>query len=49
MSNLLKEIMEFVGVEFLSGDNKEEFEQINPIIESVEAMVFPDFDHVTVI
>ena len=48
MSDLLKEMLGHVGAEFLLENNQETFNQ-EPIIESTEKKVFPDFDHITVI
>ena len=49
MSDLLKEMISFIGVEYLSGNCKEIIEQEKFIIESSETQLFPDFDHVTVV
>jgi hypothetical protein len=49
MSDLLKEIISYIGVEFLLENNVEVVNQENNIMEPIEKKVFPDFDHITVI
>jgi len=49
MSDLLKEMISFIGVEFLSGNCRETIEQEKYTVDPSEKQIFPDFDHVTVI
>lgn len=50
MSDLLKEMIDLIGVEFLVSGHKENQIQDSIInMDFCEQKVFPDFDHVTVI
>lgn len=47
MSELLKEMMHYVGYEFLDKDLKREAEKEQTLMDSLKNKIFPDFDHVT--
>lgn len=49
MSDLLKEMIYLVGIEFLSSSINRENDQEIPKLEACEKKLFPDFDHITVI
>lgn len=49
MSDLLKEVMDLVGVEFLLENNSEVYNLENSTMVPFEKRIFPDFDHITVI
>jgi hypothetical protein len=49
MSDLLKEMISCIGVEYLSVNGVKLIEQEKYLIDPSEEQIFPDFDHVTVI